>query len=437
MARNSWKAVTAGALATVLAIGCSQEAAPYNGAMKVDEAKPVTLTLFAAQNLSEELWKQLLHDPLKKQYPHITLNIIKPEPGKNIKELVVSGIVPDLVTVWNGEAGVYHELDLLEDMTPLLKKHNISVDRFERSAIEAIQSSTNHGGLVGLPYFVQANALLYNKDIFDKFGVQYPRDGMTWEETIELGKKLTQVADGVQYYGLNHESVLRISFPKSLSIVNAKTNKAEVNNEQWKQVFELSQSIYSIPGNLHPDRKYLINGWLNEDRFTKERNLAMYATYNILDKLKVPTESGLNWDMVQYPSYKDAPNRSGMVDIHMISVTKASKHKEDAVKVVEILTSDETQLIASKSRPAVTPLTNPEMAKQFGQDMPYLKGKNIQAMFKSKPAPAPQLSLYYNQARTILQQHHANVIEGKKDVNTALREAEQEINKKLAELTGK
>jgi hypothetical protein len=66
-----------------------------------------------------------------------------------------------------------------------------------------------------------------------------------------------------------------------------------------------------------------------------------------------------------------------------------------------------------------------------------LKGENVAALYKSKPSPSPKLSVYYTLARNILLQYHADVIEGKKDINTAFREAEEAINAKLAEVAGK
>lgn len=53
-----------------------------------------------------------------------------------------------------------------------------------------------------LPLFRNIQATFYNKGIFDKFGVPYPKDGMTYDEAIELAKKVTRSVDGVQYYGL-------------------------------------------------------------------------------------------------------------------------------------------------------------------------------------------------------------------------------------------
>jgi ABC-type glycerol-3-phosphate transport system substrate-binding protein len=238
-------------LIAALVSGCSgktsSDGAGEGSNHQAEKADPVTLKVYVEQQVPDALWETFV-TKLKHKYPHITLEVIKPTPGQFIENLISAGTVPDLVMSWNGATGKFEALDLLEDLTPLLKKHNLPVDRFEPVTIQAIKDS-GIGELVALPYFLNTNALYYNKDLFDKFGVEYPMDGMTWEDVIEVAKKVTRNVDGVQYAGLSHESVTRIASPKSLVIVNPATNKAEVNNDQWKKVFELSHSIFSIPGN--------------------------------------------------------------------------------------------------------------------------------------------------------------------------------------------
>ncbi|CAH8248157.1 extracellular solute-binding protein [Paenibacillus melissococcoides] len=59
------------------------------------------------------------------------------------------------------------------------------------------------GLLYGMPIEGTQRALYYNKAILDKFGVDYPRDGMTWDEILDLAKQVTAERDGVKYKGLS------------------------------------------------------------------------------------------------------------------------------------------------------------------------------------------------------------------------------------------
>lgn len=383
---------------------------------------PVVLKLYPGQMITPEDMAMMINEPLQKKYPYITVEVI--DRSKNpLDNYIAMGEQLDLITQWNGSMSQNMDLALFEEITPLAQKQGLDIGRFDPQAIETVKNISNDGKLYGLPYNVQFNALYYNKDIFDKFGVAYPKDGMTWEDTIELSKKLSRTQDGTAFRGLDPENVARMSFPLSLNIVDAKTSKALVNSEPYKRLFEMTNSVYSVPGNKPSKWKYS-----TYDAFMKERTVGMFGTVNLFPYLaQVPDFTG--WDLAQYPSYKEKPNVYGMFDLHIMAVSKTSKYKEEAAKVLEVLFSDDVQMIATKKTGRVSALKDPKFQQAYGADMPLLKGKNIQSIFKSKPAPAPRLSTYYSKASGIMTTKFQDYADGKKDVNTALREAEEEINK--------
>lgn len=45
----------------------------------------------------------------------------------------------------------------------------------------------------------------------------------------------------------------------------------------------------------------------------------------------------MNADVAQYPSYKEAPDTYGLVDAHYMVITKQSKHKDAAMRVLEVI----------------------------------------------------------------------------------------------------
>ncbi|MDF2662598.1 MAG: family 1 extracellular solute-binding protein [Paenibacillus sp.] len=426
-----WLCVLLPAVAALTGCGAPAETPqPASEAEAVKEdTTPVTLKLYAGQNLTDENWNKLLHEPLKQKYPYITVEIVKPTAEMRIEQLVSTGNVPDLYTTFQGDIGNYIQLDLTEDMTPLVTKQKYDLSRFDRIYVDAIRAVSGNGGLYGIPYSVQFNALFYNKDIFDKFGAGYPQDGMTWEDAIELSRKVARTDGTIRYYGLDPESPTRLSFPLSIVPVDAASNRANVLTDGWRTVFETAKRVYEVQGNIPAKPAELTSG--APLRFPNNKNVAMLATINIFELMKKPTEAGMNWDVAQYPSYKGSPNTYGMVDLHMIGVTKTSKHKEAALKVIEVFASDEVQLLAAQTRPSLSPLVNPAMKEQFGAGLDYMKGKRQQSIFKSKPVPAPLFSPYDGKARAILNAQYIDFIVNNKDMNTALRMAQEEIDKML------
>jgi multiple sugar transport system substrate-binding protein len=164
--------------------------------------------------------------------------------------------------------------------------------------------------------------------------------------------------------------------------------------------------------------------------------VAMLATDNILSELAEAQKTGFNWDMVQYPSYPEKPNIYGYVDTHFMAITKTSKHRDQAMQAISVITSDEVQGQLMSTAGQISPLTNPELKKRFGADMPFLKGKNLDAIFKGKLGPGPAFSPYEKDGKKILDKSFMEYANGK-DLNTTLREAAEAINKTIADKQGK
>jgi multiple sugar transport system substrate-binding protein len=397
------------------------------------DTTPVTLKWYrGTSGLTDQDFEQLVNVPVKKKYPNISIQRITPGEGTNIADLVAAGDIPDIVATWNGGFGNFTQLDLFEDITPLAKKFNVDLGKFDPVVMDAIKILSAKGELYALPIYVNFNANFYNKDVFDKFGVAYPKDGMTWDQVLDLANKLSRTDSGNSYRGLDPETYTRLSMPLSITVVDGKTNKAAVDSPGWRQVFELEKRIYSIPNNTPPK----MNNSSADELFMKDKNVAMLATDNILSELAEAQKTGFNWDMVQYPSYPEKPNIYGYVDTHFMAITKTGKHRDQAMQAISVITSDEVQGQLMSSAGQISPLKNPELKKRFGADMPFLKGKNLDAIFKGKLGPGPAFSPYEKDGKKILDKSFVEYANGK-DLNTTLREAAEAINKTIADKQGK
>ncbi|WP_158301943.1 ABC transporter substrate-binding protein [Paenibacillus mesophilus] len=421
--------------AFLLLAGCSGAStgtkSPEGGAAQTTKPaekapEPVTLKMYDTQVFTDDDFKRLITDPVKKKYPHITVERLTKQ-NNAMDNVIATKQQLDLVTVWHGGIPAENMLDYMEDMTPLIQSNKFDLNRFDPKALDAVRK-VSKGGLFAIPYNVNFNALYYNKDIFDKFGVAYPKDGMTWDETIDLAKKLTRNEGGVQYKGLDPDGHVRMMFPLSLNLVDPKSETANFNaNDLLRRVFEMGKTINDIPGNAQQGAFLTV--------FPKDRTIAMLATSNFTSFFR--DAPGLNWDMAQYPSYKDRPNTYGMYDLHVIAVPKTSKYKEEAFKVIEVLMSDEVQMESVRVTGRVSPLKDQKFKDNFGADQAGLKGKNTQAIFKSKPADAPEFSRFYRDANAIVLNEYKEFLAGKKDVNSALRDAEEKVNQAIKAKQGK
>jgi multiple sugar transport system substrate-binding protein len=294
--------------------------------------------------------------------------------------------------------------------------------RFEPQSLEAIKAAAQRDDLVAIPYTRSFSALYYNKDIFDKFAVPYPKDGMTWQEATELAKRLTRLDGTTQYRGLEPNVPERMAMQLSLPFVDTNTNKAVINNELWKKVLVQAADIYKIPGNeKHAWKTSGINA------FTKDRTLAMLADVNIITTARLGELTDLKWDFAAYPVFPEAPGKGMGPDLHIMVPTSTSKYPDAVYNVIQTVISDEVQLdMAKQGRNSI--MKDDKYKTAFGQDLPFLKGKNIAAVFKTTTADPYKPSLYDTGAMTVIQAELRNMFQKNKDVNSALRDAEEKIN---------
>lgn len=198
--------------------------------------EPITLTLYQHAAISNEEIDKFIVQPVQKKYPNISFNIVRKGTGTNPEELVAAGIVPDLIYTTDANTPLWRELDVPEDLNNLIKSNNFDLNRFDANAIDAVKVySGGKGAMYALPVAQNIAALLYNKDIFDKFAVPYPKDGMNWDEIIQLARKVTKTENGIRYIGLSPDTVSRLGYGLSLPYVNPATNKATINNDNWKK----------------------------------------------------------------------------------------------------------------------------------------------------------------------------------------------------------
>jgi multiple sugar transport system substrate-binding protein len=388
---------------------------------------PVTLKFAISMGwLGPDEFQQYVEEPVKKRYPYISFEILdmsKPEFG--LDKLIAAGNLPDIVMTASPIIYRYTGTGLEENMEPLIKKFNFDLSRLNQVAVESVKTASGLPYLIGLPWTLHFSALYYNKDIFDKFGVSYPKDGMTWDQARELAVKLTRNEDGVQYRGLEPDKSTRVASVLSYGFVDPKTEKATVNNDGWKKVFELLKSIYGIPGN---GTLKLAGDGMNQ--FMKDRTLAMFASNNFLPNLKGVQD--LNWDLAQYPQFPEKPNTGMQVDEWILHVTAQSKYKDQAFQVISTILSDEVQTAVAKNA-RLPVLTGKSIQESFGANLPYLQGKHLQAVFLSNPAPALPVSRYDSYAEPLMTGAIGPVVKGEKDINTALRDAEAAINQYIEE----
>lgn len=143
------------------------------------------------------------------QNPTIQL-FLDPNNGAREKIIVQSkaGVGPDVFDYWGwSNFQAYVKSGIAYDLTDDLAKAGIN---YQRDVWPLAQPWTVYEGRVyGVPANVGTDGVWFHKDLFDKAGVPYPKDGWTTDQLVETAKKLTvrDASGRIVQYGMLVDTV--------------------------------------------------------------------------------------------------------------------------------------------------------------------------------------------------------------------------------------
>jgi multiple sugar transport system substrate-binding protein len=376
--------------------------------------------------LTDEEFQNLIVAPIQKVYPNVSMELVRYKPA-DIENLLSAKEFPDLTFMNSGAMLGDKEYNLAVDILLWVKKNNIDLSQFDSGFTDLIDYYSGKGKMYLLPLWsASISANFYNKDIFDKFGVGYPKDNMTWDETFELARKVSRVDAGTQYIGVAVGGVHNMESGLSTPLVDPVTHKGLLESNNWKLVFQTYDKLQKIPGNYN-------HGQGLPKLFETDKVLAMMASYvGRIGEFEKLYQAGtpMNFDIATFPSY-DNSKYSSVTDVSGLSFYVNSSKQEWAFRAAMVLLKKENQLEAAQNGRASV-LKDKELQKQFGAKLGSMKGKHIDGFF-TKPTAMPGFPTKYDDmGNKRLNDAIKNVLDGTADINSALREANELLNQDIA-----
>ena len=269
-----------------------------------------------------EILKPILSDfekenpDIKVEFMHIPQNYFQ-----KIHLLFASNTAPDVIFINNLYLPVYANAGVLEPL-------NLSSNQFYGQAIEALSFK---GELYAIPRDVSNLVIYYNKDIFDKKHIPYPSQDWTFSEFLNTAEKLTDK----NTFGISFEEDPLFYLPYLMSngggILPDEINKQESQNA-LNFYADLRKKYHVAPRKSDSASATMAQMFL-------QGRLGMYLSGRWMVP-KIREEAEFDWDITQFP--KGTKGSIVQLDASGWAVSKSSKHKKEALKLVEFLSSKQS-----------------------------------------------------------------------------------------------
>ena len=346
--------------------GCGQkdtrtviEFASWGSKSEINIIKPI-LKDFEAEN-----------PDIKVRFLHIPQNYFQ-----KIHLLYASNTPPDVIFVNNLNLPIYANAGVLE---PVGNWSDTSA--FYEQALQALSWDNK---LYAIPRDISTLVIYYNKDLFDKFGVQYPTKDWNYNEFLDISKRMTK--NGV--YGISFEENYFFFLPYLMSegggIISDDLNKIIIAEPQ-------SQKGLNFYADLR--KKYHVAPRAEESasatmaQMFLQGKLAMHLTGRWLVP-KYREEATFNWDVSIFP--KGDAGSITPLDASGWAVSKNSKHKEEAYRLINYLSSYDSIVKITQSGLIVPARKDVANSKYFlDGEAPKNSKIFLDAIETSKPTPVP------------------------------------------------
>ena len=304
------------------ACGNKQEAASKEGK---------TTIRFASWDTADDVdAQQKMVDKFNEEHPDIqvVLEAYGSEFDTKISASMGSGDAPDVMYMWNYPA--YH--DGLEPLDSYIEKEG---EDYKKNFYSTLWNYNSYDGQIyGLPVGFTTHCVYYNKDLFEKAGVEEPKDGWTWEDLEEKAKKINE-ATGVKGFSFSMKPDpydYEMYLWSNGTAYCDKEGKMEgyVNSDKALETYKMFQDMAKDGYAVATEKS-------GSDEFESGQTaMFVYGAWAV----KKYTEAGVNFGLAKLPSFGTEKSAS-ILSSSGVAIAKSSKNKEAAWEFVKYWTDEE------------------------------------------------------------------------------------------------
>lgn len=213
--------------------------------------------------------------------------------------------------------------------------------------------------LYELPFRSDFWVMFYNKDIFDKAGVAYPTNDMTFEQYDELVRSVTNTTPGEEVYGAHYHTWR--SAVQLFGILDGKNSIVDGTYEFTKPYYEMvlaqqNDGVCQDYATLKTSSLHYSGAFAQGNVATM--NMGSWFIPTLIEKIKTG-EYGpevANWGIVKYPHAEGVEPGSTLATITSLAIPTSAPNKDMAWEFVKFVCGEEGAEVVAKTGtiPAIT-----------------------------------------------------------------------------------
>lgn len=285
-----------------------------------------------------------LVDAFVAENPNVEIELQQPAWNNYFDQLnvnIAGGNMPDVIGMSTGQGSKYYN-DAFENLKPYMDQDPTAVD-LDKMIPDLMNSFTVDGVVYGIPMDLASWGLVYNKDIFDEAGEEYPSatEPMTWDEFIELAAKFTK--DGQVGYNDQNDIAGRMLFFTTTyggnmydAMIDPK--KITIGEPEGREAIEMLARLGEVMPPVSEWGKQWEGGLLN--------GKAAMAT-DTISSLSQYTKAGIKYGIAPIPEGIPGAKVVGLANSLMMSAS--SKEKDAAWDFIKFVCGIEGQKLVCKN----------------------------------------------------------------------------------------
>ena len=325
--------------------------------------KVITFWHLYTPGTPREQWLLQAIDEFEREHPDVDIEPTYVENEVFKRQIVTAmsaGNPPDIFQNWGGYMYLFRFVmaDMVVDLTPYMERESPYIrgvkwkDTFLPGRIAQV---TYKGKIYAVPFVVMFEPIIYNKALFEKYGIPEPTDNWTWDDFVEIVQQIKEKAgpDGKYPIALgNRDSWTGLIYIMNFVLRSAGADyldksmvdpNVKLNSEAVVKAMEYVQKIVDLdpfqPGWQGMSDTDVVPYMANEITFMEAMGTWLFDQVSALNETTGSNLRVVGWPII--PGSIDTVNIIGGGDAYAIA--KTCKYVDEAVAFLQYLTSPTVQ----------------------------------------------------------------------------------------------